>query len=62
MQLGDLLLAVALMLIIEGIMPFVNPAALRRMLLAVARLDDQTLRFGGLTAIVVGYLLFNLAV
>ena len=56
---SDLWVAVALLLIIEGIMPFLNPDALRRTLLAVTRLDDRTLRFIGLTCMVAGCLLLT---
>ena len=53
----DLLTAVALLLIIEGAMPFLNPPGLRRALLMVSQLSDGVLRFGGLTCMVVGCLL-----
>jgi uncharacterized protein YjeT (DUF2065 family) len=53
----DLLVAIALLLVIEGVMPFVNPDALRRAMLALAQLSDQTLRFAGLTCMVIGCLL-----
>jgi len=53
----ELIVAFALLLVIEGVMPFLNPAALRQALILVARLDDKTLRFAGLTAMVAGCLL-----
>lgn len=53
----DLLVAVALVLVIEGLLPFMNPTGFRRSLLMVAQLDDNWLRFGGLTAMVLGCLL-----
>ena len=56
----DLLVAVALLLVIEGIMPFLNPAGVRRMLVLVAQMNDSTLRFGGLTSMVLGVLLLYL--
>ena len=55
----DLLVAIALVLVIEGILPFLNPSALRRTLVHIARMSDSTLRFAGLTCMLVGVLLLN---
>ena len=57
---SDLLAAIALLLIIEGILPFINPAALRRALLMVSQMNDNALRFTGLTSMILGILLLNL--
>jgi hypothetical protein len=46
-----------LLLIVEGILPFLNPAGLRRALLALAQLSDPQLRFAGLTSMLLGVLL-----
>ena len=56
-MLHELLLALALLLIIEGVLPFLNPDALRRTLEMVSGMNDQTLRFAGLTSMVLGCLL-----
>lgn len=56
----DLLTALALVLVIEGIMPFINPAGLRRMLLLVMQVDDATLRAIGLTSMLSGVILLYL--
>lgn len=53
----ELLIAVALILIIEGVMPFLNPEALRRTLMLISQMSDNALRFAGLTAMVLGCLL-----
>ncbi len=53
----DLLVAVALVLVIEGIMPFLNPEGMRRTLLLISQMSDSTLRFAGLTSMVIGCLL-----
>jgi uncharacterized protein YjeT (DUF2065 family) len=45
------------MLIIEGILPFINPTALRRALLQVATMTDQQLRTMGLLSMVAGLLI-----
>jgi uncharacterized protein len=53
-MLRELGIAIALLLILEGALPFLNPAGLRRMLLAVAQMNDSQLRFAGLTAMLMG--------
>ncbi|MGC1952758.1 MAG: DUF2065 domain-containing protein, partial [Gammaproteobacteria bacterium] len=50
----DLLVAVALLLVIEGVMPFLSPEALRRALLMISQMNDNALRFTGLTSMVLG--------
>ncbi|MCC6209401.1 MAG: DUF2065 domain-containing protein [Gammaproteobacteria bacterium] len=50
----DVVGAVALILVIEGMLPFVNPAAMRRALLTLIRMDDHALRFAGLTSMIAG--------
>jgi len=50
----DLLGAAALILVIEGMLPFINPTAMRRALLTLARMDDHALRFAGLTSMLAG--------
>jgi len=41
---SDLGAAVALMLIIEGIMPFINPKTFRQMLEMVSQMDERNVR------------------
>jgi uncharacterized protein len=53
----DFLAAVALVLVIEGIVPFVNPGAMRRALLKMVEMNDQSLRFAGLTSMIIGVIL-----
>jgi uncharacterized protein YjeT (DUF2065 family) len=57
---GDLLAALALVLVIEGIVPFVSPQALRRMLATVAQLDDRSLRITGLVSMIFGVVMLYL--
>ena len=57
MNWGDLLAALALVMVIEGIVPFVSPHALRRMLEMVARIDDRSLRMGGLFSMICGVIM-----
>ena len=56
----ELLIAVALLLIIEGAIPFLSPDGLRKAMQQIARLNDSTLRFAGLTSMVLGCLLLYL--
>jgi uncharacterized protein YjeT (DUF2065 family) len=53
----DLGVAFALFLIIEGIVPFINPAGLRAVLQTINQLSDQQLRFAGFTSMLLGLLL-----
>jgi uncharacterized protein YjeT (DUF2065 family) len=53
----DLGAAVALLLVLEGIFPFINPDGMRRTLLAISQLPDQSLRFAGLTSMLIGLVL-----
>ncbi len=50
----DLWVALALMMVIEGILPFVNPALVRKMLFAVLQMDDHSMRIGGLVTMLLG--------
>lgn len=50
----DLGSALALVLVLEGIMPFLNPQHFRRGLLLAARLNDASLRGLGFTGMVLG--------
>jgi uncharacterized protein YjeT (DUF2065 family) len=54
---SDLLAALALVLVIEGIVPFVSPGSLRNMLVTVAQMDDRLLRTTGLVSMVCGVVL-----
>ena len=53
----SLWLAVALMLIIEGFLPFLSPAALKRVLLQVGTMTEQQLRMTGLLSMCIGLLI-----
>ncbi len=51
---NDLWVAIALMLVLEGIVPFLSPDALRRMLVTVAQMDNRALRVAGLVNMLAG--------
>lgn len=52
----DLWIALALVMVIEGIIPFLNPGATRRMVLAIVEMDDKSLRISGLVSMILGVL------
>ncbi len=51
---NDLWAALALLMVIEGIAPFVNPGAVRRMMATLAQMDDRSLRIAGLVSMLAG--------
>ena len=53
-MLHELAVAFCLMLVIEGMLPFVAPGRWRRMLEAVEQIDDKTLRLVGLASMLAG--------
>ena len=53
--------AFALYLVLEGILPFVNPAAFQRLMLRLAKLEPAQLRWGGLISMVAGLALLWMA-
>ena len=53
----DLLAALALVLVLEGIMPFLNPGGLRRTLAVIEQLNDRQLRILGAVSMVAGLIL-----
>ncbi len=50
----DLLVALALVAILEGIYPFLSPRGLRNMMRLVAEMDDRALRMSGLASMLLG--------
>lgn len=50
----DLWVALALVLVIEGVWPFLSPQGLRRTMLTVAQQDDRTLRSLGFISMLAG--------
>jgi uncharacterized protein YjeT (DUF2065 family) len=46
--------AFALYLILEGIVPFINPVASQRMMARLSQADPRQLRWGGLVSMVIG--------
>lgn len=59
-MLGDLLIAFALVLIIEGLLPAVNPRGWRQMVEQVSALSDRAIRIGGAVMLLIGAGMFHL--
>ncbi|MEZ5453335.1 MAG: DUF2065 domain-containing protein [Thiothrix sp.] len=57
---NDLLNAVALLLIMEGLMPFLSPSRLKQTYAQLLELPDKTLRTIGLVSVIAGILLLFL--
>ncbi len=53
----DLWVATALLLVIEGVFPAINPQAFRQSLVVVAQASDRTLRLVGLLSLIAGALI-----
>jgi len=50
-------LAMGLVLVVEGFMPFVSPATWRKTFLQILQLSDGQLRFFGLVSLLIGLML-----
>mgnify|MGYP002624093627 FL=1 len=57
---GSLLAAFALMLIIEGLLPFLSPGGWRDLFRRLTEMTDGQVRFVGLTSMLAGILLLLL--
>lgn len=51
---NDLFAALAIVCIIEGVVPFLNPPGMKRLLSRLAELEDRELRLGGLFSMIIG--------
>jgi len=59
-MLNELLVALALVLVIEGILPFLNPNGMRQAWVSLAGMDNRSLRITGLLSMGIGVLLLYL--
>ena len=57
---NDLLAALGLFLVIEGMAPFLNPSGLKRALLRLVEIGDRELRIAGLGSMLVGVIILFL--
>ena len=56
----DLFRALALVLVIEGILPFISPDGWRQAMTQASRLSDKTLRSIGFASMIAGVLLLSI--
>lgn len=56
-MIDNLLLAFALMLVLEGLLPFIAPNAWRETFRRLVEFSDGQIRFVGLTSMIVGLIL-----
>jgi uncharacterized protein YjeT (DUF2065 family) len=56
----DLVRAIALVLVIEGILPFLSPDGWRQAMMQAGRLPDRALRSVGLVSMLIGVLILFL--
>lgn len=50
----QILIAFSLVLVLEGIVPFLYPSRWRRMVVKIATMDDKTMRVAGLVSMLCG--------
>jgi uncharacterized protein YjeT (DUF2065 family) len=53
----DLLLALALLLVLEGLLPFLNPAGFKQAMLMISQMNGRQLRISGFVSMMLGVLL-----
>ncbi|MDR2127493.1 MAG: DUF2065 domain-containing protein [Burkholderiaceae bacterium] len=61
-QTGFWVAALALALVLEGLLPFLSPGAWRNVVAEIARMTDGQIRFCGLLAVLLGLALLWLVV
>jgi uncharacterized protein len=54
---SDLLAALAILLVLEGLLPFLNPAATKRVMAQLSQMRERELRVAGLVSVIAGLLL-----
>ena len=60
MNFSDLMAALGLFFVFEGIAPFLNPSAVRRALARLAEVRERELRIAGLGSMLVGLIILFL--
>lgn len=57
---NDLGAALAIVCVIEGMSPFINPTGVKRLLLQLSGMDERRLRIGGFFSMLVGVVILYL--
>lgn len=56
---SELLLAAGLLMVLEGVLPFLAPGRFRQALLNLAAIEDRWMRIFGLASMLIGLLILN---
>lgn len=59
-MLSDIWAALALVLVIEGLLPALSPGTYRKMMQALAQMDERSIRITGLASMIAGALFLYL--
>jgi uncharacterized protein YjeT (DUF2065 family) len=54
---SDLLAALAILLVLEGLLPFLNPAATKSVMAQLSQMGERELRVAGVVSVIAGLLL-----
>ena len=57
---NEILVALALVMVFEGLLPFLKPDAMRRAWISMAAMDDRSLRVTGFVSMLIGVFLLYL--
>ena len=57
----ELIIAFGLMLVLEGILPFLYPRRWQRMVETIAQMDPSAMRMAGLASMVIGLIIIYIA-
>jgi uncharacterized protein YjeT (DUF2065 family) len=57
---GDFVAALAILLVLEGLLPFLNPGGAKRVFAKLANLADSELRIAGTVSVCIGLLVLFL--
>ena len=60
LNLSDLLAALGLFFVLEGVAPFLNPQGVKRAFARLLQVNDRELRFAGLGSMLIGILILFL--
>jgi len=59
MGIKELFIAIGLLLIFEGLLPFLSPSLFKRSLLQLIEVNESFIRIMGLVAIILGVIIIN---
>lgn len=59
MGFNELFIAISLVLILEGLLPFISPSLFKRITLQILEINESSIRIMGLFLIILGVLIIN---